>query len=185
MKLGLALLVLVFLEASAKAQVELGPISMAGTACRLDDVGPIPATIENGLLQVPVAISLKKAPGEALKRGTCQFAIPVQVGAGQRLVLSQAVALGSVNLSKGTQAKVAIELFKAGSHGNIMTHESIAIEKKIKDQFQLSQEGEVIRLACGEATILRGNASILLRGDKRATSNLHLVEMEATVEDCE
>jgi hypothetical protein len=185
MHLTLGLIALVLVATSAEAQVQLGAIQLGGTACQLSDVGPIPATLDGGKLQIPAAIMLKKEAARPMSRGTCAFSLPVQVDAGYRLVLSDSSTLGLVNLAKGTKARVSVELFKVGAHGQVLSLEESAVDGKIRKNFELKQAGEVLRTECGESTILRGNASVMLQGSARATSSIQLIEMGAVIEACE
>ncbi len=185
MKLGIVIGLVALTAVAAKAQVQLGAIVLGGTACQLAGVGPIEAIIEEGKLSIPAAIMAKKTSAQTLTRGSCSFTLPVQVDAGYRLVLSDSSTLGLVNLSKGSRARVSVELFKAGERGQQLVLEETAIEQKIRRNFELNQSGTVIALGCGESTNIRGNASIMLQGSGRATASLQLIEMNAHVEACE
>lgn len=182
---AMTLLALTAVAARGATGVKLGELQLAGTACQLAGVGPIEVIIDEGKLQIPASILAKKTASQSLIRATCNFSLPVELEAKTRLVLSDSSILGLVNLSKGSSSKVNIELFKAGSHGQILSQEDSAEIKKIRKNFELNQAGEVIVLNCGESGIIRGNASLLLQGTARATASIHLIELEAKVEVCE
>lgn len=187
MNLKNALLALVFVLVAVHAEaaldnVEIGELQVAGSAC-VNAFVAAPEEIDS--LALPLSIALKKNADQSLARGTCMFSLPLKVKDGYRLVLSDLDAEGVVNLRKGSKSRVDLEIFKAGSKGQVQTAQHDASNEKIREDILLSQSGEVLRFGCGESGILRGNASVLLQGSSRATASLVLIKLKAVVEACD
>lgn len=178
---GIMMTSLFALTASAQSGVSLGRLSFGGSACQTQYSKP---TLRGGVLRVPLTTQVSKSSGTRLERGTCAFTLPVQVAPGYRLVLNDLSALGSVNLSKGTTSRADLEVFAAGDHGEVLTSVEGSQTKNVRKRIQLKQDGEVLVSACGASLNLRGNSSILLQGDARASANLQFVELAVEVERC-
>lgn len=163
-------------------QVEVGQLQVAGTAC-VNTFVSAPDDLQ--VLILPLSISLKKTADKALARGTCMISLPIKVKSGYRLVLSDLSAEGVVNLRKGSKSRVDLEIFKAGEKGQVQSALHDASNKRVREDIDLSQAGEVFSLGCGESGILRGNAAILLQGSARATASLFTIGLRAKVEACD
>lgn len=180
------ILSLISLAAHAQNGIAFGKMKLGGTACSLSDIGPIDVTINHGTLQIPAISTLKKVAGDSLERGTCQFVVPVTLAPGYRLVLRDMAAWADLRLSRGTSARIDLEIFAAGSQGDRITLVESAPDRRIRKTVQLHQDGEVLVSACGESFNLRGNTSILMQGQSAVSSHatLHLIEMTAEIERC-
>lgn len=170
------------LAADAEDHIQLGELTLAGTACRLGN-DQFEVAIEDGRLQIPAASTLRKASNASLARGTCNFILPIQLEQGHRLVLKNLSAMGDLNLAKNTTSRVDLEIFAAGSQGDKLNATETA-RKKTRKTFTLKKQGEVLVTACGASLNLRGNSSLLLQNGGASNSALHLIEMDAEVETC-
>ena len=181
-------LVLVFVALGAQAQsgISIGQLALGGNACRLGGAGPLDVTIENGKLQIPAASLVNKSAGSSLERGACAFTLPIQLAPGYRLILKDVAAMGDLNLARGATSRISLEVFAAGSQGDVLTATDGSPNRRVRKTLQLNQPGEVLATACGEALNLRGNSSTLLQGPTAMNSPaaLHLIEMSAEVEKC-
>jgi hypothetical protein len=163
--------------------VQIGQLAMGGTACPLAGAD-IEVRLNRGRLQIPLVVESRKASTDQIERGACAFTLPLSVDSSHRLVLSNLVALGNLNLARGTQGRVNLEVFAAGDRGETLSEALNAEQRRIYKDFSLTQEGEVVTLECGQAINLRGNASVLLQGQGRAYGNLNLIQLQARVERC-
>lgn len=173
-------------EASA-SPVTLGSLALGGSACRLGDTGSIEVQIQGGKLQIPAASLLRKTTAEALKRGSCSFALPVQVEPGYRLILRDSSAVGSANVAKGSQARLDVEIFTAGDRGDRMSALVGSAQERVRQTVDLRSSDVVIATSCsGEAFNLRGNTSVSLQGAGagRSLAGIHLIEISAEIEKC-
>ena len=162
--------------------VELGQISVRGSACT-NSAGTV-REVQPGIYDIPLNLSLTKALDKSLDRGTCAFALPIQVSAGHRLILSDVVAKASLNLRKGNKSRLDLEIFKAGSATAPLTAQHDATAKKIVGSFRLARAGEIVALECGESAIIRGNAAAVLQGAARSIISLNAVRINARLEKC-
>lgn len=185
--IGLAGLFLALLASAARAQevIELGELKLGGTACLLPTGQEIPVSIDFDELVIPAVMAVKKDATQSLVRGTCSFALPLKLKSSHRLVLAAAKGSGTVNLAKGAQSQIRLEVFASGSKGEVLQSTELAEHKKLKKRISLESKQSVLVLGCGEAGILRGNASILVRGQSgRSTANIDQIRLMATLEEC-
>lgn len=169
---------------NSQAVVEWGELSLSGSACTQSANGAI-REVQAGIYDVPVTLALNKALDKSLGRGTCMLALPVQVAAGYRLVLSDLSARASLNLRKGNRSRLDLEVFKAGLAGKVLTAQNDASKRRLLGSFGLSQVGDVVALDCGESGLLRANVSAVLQGSPRALISLDRVRIKARVEKCQ
>jgi hypothetical protein len=170
------------MAAEATEGIQLGELTLAGTACRLGN-DQFDVSIEDGKLQIPAASVIRKASATSLARGTCNFILPLQLEPNYRLVLRNLSAMGDLNLAKNTTSRVDLEIFTAGTTGDKLQSVETA-RRKIRKTFTLKKQGVVLETACGASLNLRGNSSLLLQSGGSSNSALHLVEMDADVERC-
>jgi len=176
--------VLFVLSAQAQSGIALGDLVLGGNACRLAGVGPIDVHVEHGILQIPAASLVKKAAGTTMARGTCNFSLPIRVADGYRLVIRDLEAVGEVNLARGTTAKTQLEIFGAGSQGDIAKRTDGSSLKAVRKTIRLRQDGDLLVSDCGGSLTLRGNSVVLLQGKSRGSAGLHLIELGVEVERC-
>ena len=170
--------------AYADPAITLGEITVGGTACFLNNAPPIPAEIQNDQLMIPIAAMVKKDVSKKLARGTCQFALPIQLAPDHKLIIEDATLLANINIANPSKSRIAVEVFKAGSVGPKLIDESESTARRIKKDISLTQQGVILESACGESLILRGNTSILLTGSARATARTDLLQLGARVVEC-
>jgi hypothetical protein len=163
--------------------IQLGEISLAGSACTQVGSGKI-RQIQAGVYDIPLTLAVAKDLNSGLERGTCAFALPVQVAQGYRLVISDVLAKASLNLRVGSKSRLDIEIFKAGTVTKPLTGTHEAVDKRIVGSYRLSRSGIVVATECGEGIILRGNASALLQGSARAQISLDALRLKARLEKC-
>jgi hypothetical protein len=170
------------LAAEAQEGIELGELNLVGTACRME-TGALEVTIEEGKLRLPTASILRKASGTGLARGTCNFALPIQLAPDYKLVLKNLETGGDISLAKGTSAQADLEIFVAGQSGNKLQYKEVA-KKKLRKTFALKKAGTILESECGASLILRGNSALLLQGTGTASSAMRSLELEAEVLIC-
>lgn len=175
------------IQAEALPLVDVGEAQVRGTACRLqgNELGAI--TLEEGIMRIPTAIALKKTTEEAsLKRGSCQFTIPMKVADGYKLLLTDLRAFGRMNLSRETSNKLSLEIFQAGQQGTkILAEDQADSESRLRKAYDVGVEGVVLETECGAALNLRGNANIILSGGTaRSTASLDFVAAKAEIVSC-
>lgn len=71
-------------KAVAERQFTLGAFTSAGSACGFTRFQP---TLRGNSINIPGSTFVQLSPSEHLKRGSCQFALPIQVSEGYRLRL--------------------------------------------------------------------------------------------------
>ncbi len=171
-------------SAMALDGVVLGNLAIAGNGCYQSPVQP-ELQLSSDKIEIPLSLMVKKESAASLARGACSLALPIEVDANHRLILSDAKLVGRVNLAKGSSSIVNVEIFKAGEKGISQVASADAKEKRLRDGFVLEQSGEIFALACGESAILRVNSSGILKGKARATTSLRGLEMGLRLELCQ
>lgn len=189
---------------SAKADVvEFGEMTTGGNACyqRAEfsssliqmneesisgDLSVIPR-IEESLMIIPNSILVKKQATEAgMKRGTCQFALPISVDQNHRLVIHSISQSGHLNLGSNSEAVIQSEIFKSGDKGQILKLNEKSVERRVSKSFELINVEQFLVSECGEKFILRGNTSIILKGQaNRSTARTDELIMAISIEECQ
>lgn len=171
---------------SALAAVHVGELSISGTGCRLpENAEKATVVYDNGVIQIPTPMFAKKTAGEPLKRVSCNFVLPLEVAANEKLIVSQLMAPGFVNLGPGTRAQINLEIFKSGGRGEQLIFKEQAEDGRLRKPIFFEKEGVLFEGACGESINLRGNSSLMLtEGMKRSTASLDLVQLQLEVQSC-
>lgn len=161
----------------------LGQTTMAGTACANWDETPVLLTDHH--MFVPVRTFVKRAQQEAFKRGSCQFAIPLRVPFGHRLVIKGIRLQHIANLPVEASSKADLEVFFAGGQGpKIQVFETA--ERGPRHVLNQPDVLTSLESGCGEDLILRGNSAILLSGGAgSATAKLDNLVLTYEVKSCE
>lgn len=179
---GLVSSILLAFSAQAQSGISIGDGTVAGNACKSVNV------VETGGTEDTLQISLRawtyKSSSAELERGSCSFAVPIRVAKGHRLIIRDLVAFGKVDLSAGARSTHQLEIFAAGSQGEILKRVEGSSTKRVKKNIQLRRDGELLVTECGADINLRGNASILLQGNARASGGLSLIVLGVEVERC-
>lgn len=160
--------------------VEFGELKTAGNACFNLDSN---LTTEQGELE-PMNLRAKKAADQILLRGQCGFSLPVQLIPGFKLKVTKLEVAGIANLRKGSRGQLNLEIFKATQKGVIHQLNFDASEKRIREDFELSKDQELLTIGCGEAGLIRGQAAILLQGQNRATLSVDKLKLKFEIEKC-
>lgn len=169
---------------SALATIQIGELSMAGSGCR-EVSAKAPVSYDNGVIQIPTPMVVKRASGEPLRRVSCNFVLPIGLGANEKLVVSQLMAPGFVNLGPGTKAQINLEIFKSGARGDQLLFSEQADNGRLRKPIFFEKEGLLFESQCGESFNLRGNTSLMLsEGMKRSTASLDLVQLQFEVKNC-
>ncbi len=164
--------------------VVLGNLAIAGNGCYQSPVQP-ELQLSSDKIEIPLSLMVKKESAASLARGACSLALPIEVDANHRLVLTEAKIVGRVNLAKGSSSLVSVEIFKAGEKGVSQVASAEAKDKRLRKDIILEQSGEIFSLACGESAILRVNSSGILKGAARATTSLRGLEIGLRLEPCQ
>lgn len=165
------------------AELIAGDTATGGTGCYNWDDSPTVITGDRILL--PVRTFVKRDSGSALKRGSCQWALPLQVPAGRKLVIHRIDLENLINLPAGASSKAQIEVFAAGAQGpKIELSGEASADHGLRVLHGGGAEiGFVSR--CGEALTLRANSSVLVNGgDGRASSKLDRIVLSYELADC-
>lgn len=141
---------------------------------------------EDGTLRLGIGLAVRKAAGSgSIARATCQVSLPIQVSAGHRLAIRQAQSAAGFNLAAGTQASVQLEVFQAGSRGELLTAEARSEGSRVRREVFLNGQ-DLLVTGCGESMILRANASArILGGTGRSTASMRDARLDLTIEHCD
>ncbi len=189
---------------SAKAEVvEFGEMVTGGNACFqrpqlsssliqvnedsiIESISTFPR-IEESLMIVPNSILVKKLATESgIKRGTCQFALPISVAKDHRLIIRSISQSGHLNLGANSVAMIQTEIFKAGDKGQVLKLDEKSAERRVSKSFEMINEEQLLVSECGEKFILRGNTSILIKGQaNRSTTRTDELVLAISVEECQ
>ena len=181
--LGFLSSVLLAFSAQAQSGIAIGEGTIAGDSCK--DLYVIETGGTEDTIQISLRSSVRKWTDKQLERGSCNFAIPIRVAKGHRLIIKDLVAFGKVDLSKGTTSKHNLEIFASGSQGEILKREEGSSTKRVRKNIQIRRDGNLLVTQCGADINLRGNSSILLQGDAKASAGLSLVVLGFEVEKCQ
>jgi hypothetical protein len=184
----LSQLLLVAVAAQAEERLEVGELTLAGSACDFANVaGEAPKVqIDQGFIQIPASTEVRKIIIESRVNGTCSFSLPLHVPKGQKLVVSQLLAPGSVDLSQGTRGQMTLEIFKSGDRGEQLIYEEKAEAGRLRKTILFEKERALFESACGEGFSLRGKTSIFLAdGLRRSSMSLDFLQFKMELRKCE
>lgn len=170
------------LSAQAQTGFSLGQLQVAGGACQ--DSQSKQVEVSRNSLLIPLVSLVKKAKGDQEKRGACGFALPIQVARNHRLVIRDLSMKGKVDLSRGTHSVINLEIFEAGSRGEIHSREDGSNYRRVRKGIELRKDGNILVTECGAGLILRGNSHSHIQGESRASVVLHEVSLQVDVERC-
>lgn len=188
---------------SAKAEVvEFGELVTGGNACfqrpqissslnQIDEVSSIDyidsiPRIEESVMIIPNSVLVKKLASEVgLKRGTCQFALPVSVDENHRIIVRSISQSGHMNLGAQSEVTIQTELFKTGDKGQVLKLTEQSQDKRISKSIEMIKDEQLLVSECGEKLILRGNTSILIKGQaNRSTARTDELVLAVSIEEC-
>ena len=103
-------------------------------------------------------------PARPVERKVCSLAIPFQLPANMRLVVTGVKLGGAVVATKSAAVNIGAEIFTAGATGPTLSHTVKAPQNgRVAKKLTLNLAG--IRTACGEAGNLRLNLSETVKSD--------------------
>jgi hypothetical protein len=142
---------------------DLNNVNMGGSGCAINSRIRVEFDQEKNILEIhPTQFQVQVTAARSFDVKSCQLAIPVQVPAGQQLVISQMDLSGRINLVKDTPANVSYEAFLAGTKADRKNRLFSAVEK-MQGRF-LVRRTEVLKSKCGGQDILRVNSGINIKG---------------------
>lgn len=103
-------------------------------------------------------------------RTTCLLSAPVKIPQGKKLVIAEIEMSGLYKLTKKSKATVNAEVFFAGGRGKKVV--KVLGSQRTVSQGELSiVDSNLTESACGQETILRINASVILSSAKKIVSD--------------
>jgi hypothetical protein len=111
--------------------------------------------------------------GRAVDRKTCAIAIPVHVPAGMSVAVRNVAVRGVADLPDGLDATLNVELFSAGSIGEVNEIPLPGPGKTGYLRFVTVPDDQLKWSGCGDDINLRINTSLRTRGDKAAKAELN------------
>ncbi len=166
--------------AVAERPFTLGPLTSAGSACKFTR---FQTSLRGNNILIPGSTFVQLSPSEHLKRGSCQFAIPIQVSSGYRLRLTGLTAFEALNLSPQSSARTQIEIFKSGQRETPFIIQERSQYQRLAKR---SWVGTAINILsdCGQGFILRGNSAMTLQSPGQARATLSNLRLRYSVESC-
>lgn len=110
--------------------------------------------------------------GRAVDRKTCGLAIPVHVPAGMSVAVRNVAVRGVANLPEGLDATLNVELFSAGSSGEVNEIPLPGPGRTGYLRFVNVPDDKLVWSECGADINLRVNTSLRSRGDKDGKAEL-------------
>jgi len=155
----------------------VGELQLAGEGCQ-NTTGKVRLIVPSqSLYSVPLNLHVIKSEDVMIARKACTMLLPIVLDSNEKLVVEDASQKINVRLNAETTAKAQLEVFLAGTHGEIIKAETQAHGDSVKESLKLNQRGLVVESGCGEQVIVRANESIAIigTGSARAISdNLRL-----------
>ena len=180
---GLLISLLVFLggtKAVAERQFTLGALTTAGTACGFTRFQP---ALRGNSINIPGSTFVQLNPSEHFKRGSCQFALPLQVSEGYRLRLRALTAFEALYLSPQSSSRTQIEIFKSGQRETPFIIQERSQNQKLAKQSWVSTAINILS-DCGQGFILRGNLASTLQSSAQARIAISNLRLRYAVESC-
>lgn len=158
MKLLLMTTALVLATVMANAAT-FGTLQIAGQGCSNKTSELKLISEAESLYAIPLNLYIKKESGVSLDRKACTASLPVTLANDEKLVIENTSQKVNTRVHPGGTAKAQLEVFFAGSKGEVLKAESVAADKYVSSRHHLSQEGVVTESSCGGELIVRANAS--------------------------
>lgn len=164
----------------------LGTLVLGGTGCTAEtgESELIPAPGYRNRYKVPLQIAITKRADVSLVRQSCNFRLPVEVGANEKVVVSNVAQWVRLGASANTQVKTNLEIFLTGSRGNPLTTEVKALDKPARLFQTVRSEGIVAESECGKSAIVAGNLSANAIGASQATAALGMLLLDVKIVKC-
>lgn len=169
MKLAFVIPLILGLNAFAQVFPQIGQPAYGGNGCPAGSASVILSSDSSGHLILLDKYSTESGTnGKRIDRKSCNIAIPIQVPSGYQLAVQPALSAFIDARQQGT-VTIQIETFLAGT-------KSSAIKRQFKNtssQYDLGNEfilGKAVWSACGQATNLRINTSVLSVGSSTITN---------------
>lgn len=173
-----------FIGYAAQAATFGTPI-ISGTGCPTTDRIFAPVKNQPNRYSLADQITLAKSISPTILRKTCQLRLPVQLGAKEKLVVSEVAQYVRLNASRGATVKTSLEVFLAGGRSNPLTSELKAVSAISRSTQVLQSRGIVAESACGGEVILGSNLSAVALGDARATIITGDVQLNLEIKTCQ
>lgn len=166
-----ALLALSAAPAAAQDSVTLGDPAYGGSGCKDGTANVVLGFGAQAAIYLFDAYAVGDN-GRAVDRKTCGIAIPVHVPAGMSVAVRNVAVRGQSKLPDGLDATLNVELFSAGSTGEV---NEIALPGPGDTgylRFVTVPDDQLKWSDCGADINLRVNTSLRTRGDKDAAVSL-------------
>lgn len=165
-----ALLALATAPAAAQDKVTLGQPAYGGSGCPDGTASIVLGFGAQAAIYLFDAYAVGDN-GRAVDRKTCGIAIPVHVPAGTSVAVRNVAVRGKSKLPEGLDATLNVELFSAGSTGEV---NEIAVPTGDTGflRFVTVPDDQLKWSDCGADINLRVNTSLRTRGDKEAAVSL-------------
>lgn len=163
---------------NSKLKLQDLKLQIAGNMC-LQNVGEHNVQLVHGSnirIKIPVASKIDNLTDSGIiTRGSCTFALPLKAKDGHKIIvlnvkLAAQLKLNGHGLTREvvTRANTQVELFQAGSKGEILKLEVEGVSQNQNVRKILAIEDVVTETSCGGSMILRGNIATTIIG-KTAT----------------
>lgn len=136
------------------------------------------------LYSIPLNLYVKKEEATQLDRKNCAVAIPLEVSAGEKVVVSNVQQNVQLRAYPSVTTKTQLEVFLTGQRGQVLKAEAVATDKYVNSKTVLSQDGEVAVTECGQNAILRANASGLIQGSAKGRVYHNDLKLQIKVVKC-
>lgn len=159
---------------NSKLKLQDLKLQIAGNMC-LQSVGEHNVQLVNGSnirIKIPVASKIDNLTDSGIiTRGSCTFALPLKAKDGYKIIALNAKMAAQIKL-KGhgltreavTRANTQVEIFQAGSKGEVLKLEVEGISQNQNVRKVLGIEEVVTETSCGGSMILRGNIATTIIG---------------------
>jgi hypothetical protein len=168
MKLLLTTTALFFSTLTVNAAT-FGALQIAGPGCvnKTSELKVISQA--ESLYALPLNLYVKKEQGVSLDRKACTASLSVTLASDEKLMIENTSQKVNTRVHPGGTAKAQLEVFLAGSKGEILKAESVATDTYVNSRHTLSQEDSVTESSCGGEVILRANASGVAMGSAKVS----------------
>jgi hypothetical protein len=165
---------------------DLKRVSVNGTGCSQNAAGTrVEFNEETNILQIETRnFKNELSRSKSLDRKNCALAIPVNLPARKRLVISQIDLRGKLDLLPRTQTQITFEAFLAGSSNTLKTR-TIKAQAALKGRVQVRRT-EVLQSKCGGADTIRLNTALATTSNALGLESSQLDELSLymSLQDC-
>lgn len=178
-------LALVMMASTSLHAAVIGEAVLAGQGCSSTSSNKLRLIVPSqSLYSVPLNLNVLKLDDKSIERQACTVAVPISLGANEKLIVEDVSQKINIRLGSNTTAKAQLEVFLAGQQGEVISGEAESQDQIVKASIKLDRSGHILESKCGEDVLLRANESIAVIGSDVARAISDNLRLKIKVVKC-